>query len=383
MRHNACGCLLAACLFVGGCSDQTPTPESESVATLAEEHWYNSPGFRTVFGDYDPVEPLVIADPKRRDTLRARGEHLVRAVSACGVCHGANPQDPNSALSGGRLMTDRFGEVRAANITPDIETGIGNWNIAEIMRATRASIARSGRPISLDVHAGARWMSDEDARAIAIYLLSSAPVKNEVTRRTLGGFERNSWGLFPQHQEFRGYVPALPRVETASYGRYLSHSVAACKRCHTGGAGISGESVPFAGSGGTRRSFFGSLGSLLLLFKGEGASEAELSPLLSSEAKKDLYGKTETPTPEQEANQRHLEESEVFQDARFPLLGPDIRGTTGELLGSWSVEQIAEYLSTGISPDGKQSDGRYCPWPYFRLMEEKEKRAIALYLKSL
>jgi len=56
---------------------------------------------------------------------------------------------------------------------------------------------------------------------------------------------------------------------------------------------------------------------------------------------------------------------------------PDITG--GGLAGKWSETQMAEFLRTGLDPDGMKA---HPPMPAFRL-EKEDARAVALYLKSL
>jgi len=56
---------------------------------------------------------------------------------------------------------------------------------------------------------------------------------------------------------------------------------------------------------------------------------------------------------------------------------PDITG--GGLAGKWSEAQLVKFLSTGVNPDGKKASP---PMPAFRF-QEKDARAVALYLKSL
>jgi hypothetical protein len=74
-----------------------------------------------------------------------------------------------------------------ANITPDPETGIGNWSREEI-----AELLRTGTKPDLDnvqglmdeviqgtTH-GYKGMTKEDALAIADYLKSIPPIKNKI-----------------------------------------------------------------------------------------------------------------------------------------------------------------------------------------------------------
>ncbi len=73
------------------------------------------------------------------ETQLERGSYLVNTIMACGNCH--TPRDPqgtliaDKALSGGNTFTTPVFTATAANITPDIETGIGSWSNDEIKRA--------------------------------------------------------------------------------------------------------------------------------------------------------------------------------------------------------------------------------------------------------
>ena len=68
-----------------------------------------------------------------------RGGYLVNTIMTCGNCH--TPKGPPAAVagkdfSGGlQLRTSRRSRSRAPNITPDKDTGIGNWTDAQIKKA--------------------------------------------------------------------------------------------------------------------------------------------------------------------------------------------------------------------------------------------------------
>ena len=57
-----------------------------------------------------------------------RGEYLLIA-GGCISCHRGQTQETNEALSGGLALETDFGTFYAPNITPDKETGIGNWDL--------------------------------------------------------------------------------------------------------------------------------------------------------------------------------------------------------------------------------------------------------------
>ena len=93
-----------------------------------------------------------------------RGRELVRGLAACGSCHGETAS-PASLLSGGRTFSDKYGEVRAPNLTTD-KSGLGTWRDYDIMTAIRAAVSPEGDWLSRELHAGFEWMSDSDAFAV-------------------------------------------------------------------------------------------------------------------------------------------------------------------------------------------------------------------------
>ncbi len=370
-------------VVIVGCA--TKTSEDTFTQKAQSNPWYSPELLQNVFGDFKKIEKLSLVGDQKLLELQERGRYLVQSVAACGSCHGERAGDTSAALSGGRTMYDRFGFVVAPNITPDLNTGIGSWNIAEVVRAIRASIDKDGKPLSLDLHNGYRWLSDQDAYSVAIYLFSLQPVSAAHERRVLGQFERRRWGLFSQHQEFAGYVPAPVEGDDWHYGRYLSHQVARCKTCHTAGGGAGSEDRLFAGTVGQKRPLLSRLRSLWerLTLQRE-ANPEELMPYLSDEGKEKLT--TSKQEPEETVNENESTPSfheQALREGVFPVLGPDIRGNSSTGLITWAEKDIVTYLSTGSSPEGVKSDGRFCPWPFFQGLKERDKQAIAAYLKRL
>jgi mono/diheme cytochrome c family protein len=114
-----------------------------------------------------------------------RGRYLVEHVSLCGDCH--TPRnflgipDRSKYLAGAK--NGPFGESMP-NITPDKETGIGDWkreDIAEILlTGTKPDMDNVQGLMSEVVEAGYKNMKREDALAIADYIKSIKPVKNKV-----------------------------------------------------------------------------------------------------------------------------------------------------------------------------------------------------------
>jgi hypothetical protein len=74
-----------------------------------------------------------------------------------------------------------LGACPGRNITPDKETGIGNWTLEHIVTALQTGKRPDGRVLApiMPWHAFCE-LHDEDAMAIAAFLESVPPVKHEV-----------------------------------------------------------------------------------------------------------------------------------------------------------------------------------------------------------
>jgi mono/diheme cytochrome c family protein len=115
-----------------------------------------------------------------------RGSYLVNGLLTCGNCH--TPRGPGGVfamdkqLSGGpqEWDTPTF-KVRGANITPDKDTGIGNWNEADVKKAILTGIRPNGSPIAPIMPYGFyKVFTDADINAVVAYVRSVAPVSNKV-----------------------------------------------------------------------------------------------------------------------------------------------------------------------------------------------------------
>lgn len=142
-----------------------------------------------------------------------RGKYLVDAVAACGYCHtprtgadynmnmylAGHPAGQPSPRYNFRMIREgifivtapqlsafsgAFGTSFASNLTPDKETGLGEWTeemFIKAMRTGRHQGVESNRKIlpPMPVKHYAQ-MNDEDLKAIWAYLRTIKPVRNEV-----------------------------------------------------------------------------------------------------------------------------------------------------------------------------------------------------------
>src|SRR5215470_7629132 len=85
----------------------------------------------------------------------ARGTYLVKHVTACMECHAPHrwtepdaPIEANMLGAGQEIATKGLpGRVVAPNLSPDPETGAGNWTDDQLARAIREGIGHDGRAL--------------------------------------------------------------------------------------------------------------------------------------------------------------------------------------------------------------------------------------------
>lgn len=183
----------------------------------------------------------------------ARGKHLIYSSAHCIDCH--NKVNPDSLISlgqeipltGGVLFKLPVGEIYSKNITPDKETGIGNFTDAEIARALRYGVHPDGTAVYdfMPFHN----TSDEDLTAIISYLRAQKPVRNEVPQNELNTVGKIVKAFMVKPVGPDGEVPKAVAPDTTDlYGKYLALSVAECNGCHTE-RNLAGKFIgePFAG----------------------------------------------------------------------------------------------------------------------------------------
>ncbi len=132
-----------------------------------------------------PDKNLLDAAPKATDKAKL-GEYLANVVMSCGDCH--TPLDPKTGapvveklLAGGQPYEGPWGIVYGGNITPDKDTGIGNWSEEQIIRAVTTGVRIDDRRLVLMPWEDYAALSKDDASALAYYLHNVLPaVKNEV-----------------------------------------------------------------------------------------------------------------------------------------------------------------------------------------------------------
>lgn len=162
-----------------------------------------------------------------------RGRQLALAGD-CVACHTTSGGQP---FAGGMILDTPFGGISTPNLTPDEETGLGQWSEDDFARAMQKGVGRDGAHLyPAFPYPYYTKVTREDADAIFAYLRTLPPVRNKVDRDTLP-FPFNirklmiGWNmLFFSEGQFR---PDPQRSAEYTRGQYLVDGLAHCGACHT------------------------------------------------------------------------------------------------------------------------------------------------------
>ncbi|WP_353476302.1 cytochrome c (plasmid) [Salipiger sp. H15] len=163
-----------------------------------------------------------------------QGEYVMHA-SDCVACHTAEGGEP---LAGGRAIASPMGTIWSTNITPDPETGIGDWSYDEFRAAMVDGIAKGGTHLYPAMpYENYRLMKEEDIRALYDYLMAEvAPVKNEVQDTRLSfpfnlRFGIRAWNWLALTHD-AGFNP-VGTSGLQDRGQYLVEGPGHCAACHS------------------------------------------------------------------------------------------------------------------------------------------------------
>ena len=250
------------------------------------------------------------------------GEYLARAGD-CVACHTAAG---GREFAGGRAMPTPFGNLYVPNITPDEETGIGQWTADEFYRMMHTGVSRDGTLMYPAMpFASYTKVTRADSDAIYAYLMSVVPVKQRNRPHELRfPFNKREllvgWrALYFKEGE---YVPDPKQSAQWNRGAYLVEGLGHCSMCHTAINRL----------GGSR-------------------------------------------------------EAQAFEGGMIPnqnWYAPSLTSNREAGLGDWSIKDIADLLQVGVSNRGTV----YGPmaevvYNSLQYLSDEDVEAMAVYLKSL
>ncbi|MBS1063813.1 cytochrome c [Gluconobacter wancherniae] len=169
------------------------------------------------------------------DDLIKQGAY-VAILGDCVACHTAHN---GQAMAGGLSLQSPIGAIYSTNITPDHETGIGEWSFEDFARLMRRGIKKNGSSVYPAMpYPSYSSMTDQDLQALYAYLMGGVkPVKRQNRPTDIAWPMSMRWPLSLWRMVFAG----KPIPEVASYeqnslvarGRYLVEGLGHCGSCHT------------------------------------------------------------------------------------------------------------------------------------------------------
>jgi hypothetical protein len=268
-----------------------------------------------------------------------RGSYLANGVARCFWCHSplddGNPAYPRPGMLGSGDILDKATPIVASNLTPDIETGLGNWTDAEVVTAIRRGIGRDGH--QLRAHPGSYYsvMTDDDAASVVGYLRSLRPIKRKLPRSAVATSLRNS------------IQPSVEPIDPERLGTPLARGaylvqLGECLGCHTTTTPSGSPAVDMRYGGG--RLFYVEMGV---------GSEVD-------RANSKHNGRTSAGAP-------------IVASANIT---PDASG-----IPYYTEQMFITTIRTGRVA-GVRPLSAAMPWIFFRNMTDDDLRAVFAYLKS-
>lgn len=178
-----------------------------------------------------PANEALAADWKAEP---GRGEYVMRAGD-CMACHTAKGGEP---MAGGNSIESPMGTIWASNITPDKETGIGNWTMDQFRAAMVDGVGSKGHQLYPAMpYENYRFMKESDLRALYDYLQTEVkPVKNEVQATSLSfpfnmrfGIRAWNWLALSGEADFKPMAGDDQQIR----GQYLVEGAGHCAACHS------------------------------------------------------------------------------------------------------------------------------------------------------
>lgn len=181
----------------------------------------------------------LLALPVSEAMAQSRAEYgrYLAVAADCVACHTAAGGAP---YAGGRPIETPFGVIYSRNLTPDKDTGLGNWSYDDFYRALHEGKSKDGShlypafPFTYFTH-----INRGDADAIKDYLDTLEPVKSATPPNEFPWPVSQRWTMwwwklffFRPAEESVASPMRLP-ASSADRGTYLVEALGHCGACHT------------------------------------------------------------------------------------------------------------------------------------------------------
>ncbi len=164
----------------------------------------------------------------------SKGEYLARAGD-CVACHSVKG---GKAFAGGLKMGTPMGAIYSTNITPDPDTGIGNYSLEDFDRAVRSGVAKDGHHLypAMPYPSYAK-ITDDDLKELYAFFMKEVPaVKQPNKPNEIAWYLSPRWPLALWNLVFApgtGFTPRPDHDAVWNRGAYLVEGLEHCGACHT------------------------------------------------------------------------------------------------------------------------------------------------------
>jgi mono/diheme cytochrome c family protein len=179
-------------------------------------------------------------DPQDFTTIE-RGKYLV-TLGDCVACHTAPGGQP---FAGGRAIATPFGTLLSPNLTPDRQTGIGDWSDDQFVRAMQHGIGADGEHLyPAFPYVYYTKVTRQDDLAIRTFLATLPPVRNAVKTNQLPfpfsiRADMIAWdALYFKPGVFQ---PDPHKSAVWNRGAYIVQGLGHCAACHTPKGPLGGD----------------------------------------------------------------------------------------------------------------------------------------------
>lgn len=191
-------------------------------------------GSTVALADYEGPNPTGVPAQLANADLVRRGEYLAHAAD-CKACHTAPGGQPYAG--GFAFNLPGIGTIYSTNITPDKQTGIGNYTDQQFLNALHKGIRADGQYLYPAMsYTSYTYMTDADALAIKAYLFSLRPVYAPGKPNKLAWPYNNRslmaiWDAF--YSADHRFRPDPSQSAAWNRGAYLAEAMGHCGECHT------------------------------------------------------------------------------------------------------------------------------------------------------
>ncbi|POT57823.1 alcohol dehydrogenase [Citrobacter amalonaticus] len=277
-----------------------------------------------------PILPLALLASAVQAGTTSQNLSQGQQLAAAGDCIACHTVGGGKSYAGGLKMSTPIGAIYSTNITPDKETGIGNYSYDDFAKAVREGVAKDGRNLYPAMpYTSYAKINDRDLHTLYDFFMHQIPAVKQQNRDSDIPWPLSMrWPLSVWNAVFHDdavYQPDASRSAQWNRGAYLVQGLAHCGTCHTP--------------------------------RGIGFQE------------------------------KALDQNDAAYLTGGTLEGwhaPDLTGNVKSGLGRWSAQDIAEFLKTGRTDSsaafGSMTDVVAHSTQY---LSSDDLEAVAVYLKSL